>query len=65
VVRWQGYPFISSRELVLSWRLCKDIKMILAFRGNFVHTPSYGQMDMLLDKLVIVKEVSHVIAINM
>ncbi|GAX82583.1 hypothetical protein CEUSTIGMA_g10009.t1 [Chlamydomonas eustigma] len=30
--------------------------MILAFRGNFVHTPSYGQMDMLLDKLVIVKE---------
>ena len=28
----------------------------LAFRGTLVHTPQYGQVDMLLDKLLIVKD---------
>ncbi len=28
----------------------------IAFRGTLVHTPAYGQLDFLLDKIVIVSE---------
>jgi hypothetical protein len=29
-----------------------------AFRGTFVHTPVYGNVDFLVDKLVVVRAVS-------
>eukprot|EP00798_Chlamydomonas_sp_ICE-L_P022725 gene22725-29885_t len=31
-------------------------KKTLAFRGQFVHTPAYGVLDLLLDKIMIVKD---------
>jgi hypothetical protein len=29
---------------------------VLVFRGTLVHTPAYGQVDFLLDKVVVVSE---------
>jgi hypothetical protein len=29
---------------------------VLVFRGTLVHTPAYGQVDFLLDKIVVVSE---------
>lgn len=32
---------------------------LTVFRGTFVHTPAYGQLDMLCDRLMVLKDVSN------